>query len=639
MTRNLVLGNQQLFVGIDRWLQVRDIFYPHVGQYNHLMGHAHRICVLEGDSLSWINQDMWKKTASYLHDTLVTNNTATKEDIELNFNDNVFCEANIFFRRIRVKNRSGRKRKIRLCFHQDFHLYGDGIGDTALYQPKHEAIIHYKKSAYFLLGLCYLDGGNAMHDFDIGEHINPGWHLRRNPISQGEVDSLLAVDLEIGPGGEESFCAYMLAGKDFEEVFALQEEFLKKGVDEHLRHTDMCQRGLTAGKPDISMLDERLVKRYSLSLLILRAHVDREGAITAANDSDNMKFNKDTYSYCWPRDGALTSIALIRSGMAEMTKPFFIFCKDVLFKEGCLLHKYNPDRTLGSSWHPWILDGKYSLPIQEDETALVLHALHIYYEHTKDKRFIKELYPSLIRPMGDFLSGNTYGNGLPKESYDLWEERRAIFTFTTASVLAGLIAADRLGAVFKDKDFCRTCITGYKGIKDAMVKYLYDQDKKYFRRAVSFEDGKIVNDDALDSSAYALWAFGAFEPDDPMVESTMKRIREWLWVKTPVGGIARYYDDEFHQQSRDLDAVPGNPWFICTLWYAKWLIRKAKKKEDLAEALELIKWAADHALPTGVMSEQLHPFSGEPLSVSPLTWSHAEFVDAINDYAEAYKRL
>ncbi|MDP7457376.1 MAG: hypothetical protein QGH47_01495 [Candidatus Woesearchaeota archaeon] len=41
MTRHIVLGDQQLLVNIDKWLQVRDIYYPHVGQYNHLGGGMH----------------------------------------------------------------------------------------------------------------------------------------------------------------------------------------------------------------------------------------------------------------------------------------------------------------------------------------------------------------------------------------------------------------------------------------------------------------------------------------------------------------------------------------------------------------------------------------------------------------------
>ena len=43
------------------------------------------------------------------------------------------------------------------------------------------------------------------------------------------------------------------------------------------------------------------------------------------------------------------------------------------------MHKYRPDKSLGSSWHPWVRNGKPELPIQEDETALVIYALLIAF--------------------------------------------------------------------------------------------------------------------------------------------------------------------------------------------------------------------------------------------------------------------
>ena len=49
---------------------------------------------------------------------------------------------------------------------------------------------------------------------------------------------------------------------------------------------------------------------------------------------------------------------------------------------------------------------------------------------------------------------------------------------------------------------------------------------------------------------------------------------------------------------------------------------------------ELIEWAANHALPSGVMAEQLHPYTGAPLSVSPLTWSHAAYVRAVREFSD-----
>jgi len=36
---------------------------------------------------------------------------------------------------------------------------------------------------------------------------------------------------------------------------------------------------------------------------------------------------------------------------------------------------------------------------------------------------------------------------------------------------------------------------------------------------------------------------------------------------------------------------------------------------------------------------EVHPFTGVPVSVSPLIWSHAEFVIAVCEYLEKYREL
>ena len=53
----------------------------------------------------------------------------------------------------------------------------------------------------------------------------------------------------------------------------------------------------------------------------------------------------------------------------------------------------------------------------------------------------------------------------------------------------------------------------------------------------------------------------------------------------------------------------------------------------------MIRWVMSHALPSGVLPEQINPFNGEPLSVSPLTWSHAEFITTVCRWEERYRRL
>jgi len=112
----------------------------------------------------------------------------------------------------------------------------------------------------------------------------------------------------------------------------------------------------------------------------------------------------------------------------------------------------------------------------------------------------------------------------------------------------------------------------------------------------------------------------------------MNAIKNRLWVKTGVGGLARYEGDKYHSAADDISNVPGNPWFICTLWLAQWYIAKAKNMNELKEAIPILQWAASRALPSGVLAEQVHPFTNQPLSVSPLTWSHAAFVAAVLEY-------
>ena len=116
----------------------------------------------------------------------------------------------------------------------------------------------------------------------------------------------------------------------------------------------------------------------------------------------------------------------------------------------------------------------------------------------------------------------------------------------------------------------------------------------------------------------------------------MDSIRDRLWIKTQVGGLARYENDEYQRVSRD---VPGNPWVICTLWLARWQIACAEGLGQLKEAMELLNWAVKYSLLSGVMAEQIHPYTGMPVSVSPLTWSHAEFVIAVCEYLQKHQEI
>jgi GH15 family glucan-1,4-alpha-glucosidase len=116
----------------------------------------------------------------------------------------------------------------------------------------------------------------------------------------------------------------------------------------------------------------------------------------------------------------------------------------------------------------------------------------------------------------------------------------------------------------------------------------------------------------------------------------MNSVFDKLWLKTNIGGIARYENDDYYRVSKEL---PGNPWFICTLWLARWYIATALSLEELNKGLNLLNWTAKHASTSGMLAEQINPYTGDPVSVSPLVWSQAEFVIAVCEYIEKQKEL
>jgi GH15 family glucan-1,4-alpha-glucosidase len=78
---------------------------------------------------------------------------------------------------------------------------------------------------------------------------------------------------------------------------------------------------------------------------------------------------------------------------------------------------------------------------------------------------------------------------------------------------------------------------------------------------------------------------------------------------------------------------------MCTLWLAQWYIAIAKDTHELKPARDIINWVVAHQIQGGLLSEQLDPYSGAPLSVSPLTWSHAELVVTVDEFCRKSERV
>ena len=341
----------------------------------------------------------------------------------------------------------------------------------------------------------------------------------------------------------------------------------------------------------------------------------------------------------WPRDGAFSAIAFGMTGDVNVSERFFEFCNNVITDDGYFMHKYRSDESLGSSWHPWMRNGKIELPIQEDETALVLIALWQHYMQTKDLEFIEKIYNSLVKRAADFMvSYREPRTRLPKASYDLWEEKFGIHTFTAASVYKALICAAKFSKLLGKEKSEQIYTTAAFEIRQSILNYLYDEETGIFVKMINVaEDGKITTDRTLDmSSIYGVFAYDILDIEDPRLSRAVKQIEERVELKTSVGGVARYEGDVYF---RDTTGVPGNPWIITTLWLAQYYIARAKNEHDLDPVHKWLAWAARHTSKSGLFSEQLHAYSGEPISATPLTWSHAEYIITVIKYLNKLEEL
>ncbi|MDQ3321134.1 MAG: glycoside hydrolase family 15 protein, partial [Acidobacteriota bacterium] len=412
--RDIPVGNGSLLVNFDDKYQIRDIYFPHVGQENHTEGFPFRFGVWADGDFSWVSSGEWTRRLSYKPETLVTDVRLTNEKlgVEIVSNDTVASHANVFLRRVRVSNLLDKPREIRVFLHQDFRIYENKIGDTAFYDPESLALVHYKKHRYFLINTAphfdvFATGRKAFRESEGTWRDAENGVLNGGAITEGSVDSTVGLHFNLEANGAFEFFYWIAAGTSHAEVCGLNQHVLEQTPQNFLNYTENYWRAwVNKNNDDFGNLTPETTELYKRSLLIVRTQTDDGGAILAANDSDVTERATDHYSYLWTRDGALVANALDLAGYPSLTKKFFELCGKIVSKEGYFLQKYNADGTVASGWHAaWDVSAKKSLmPIQEDETALVIWALWEHYEKFRDIEFMHRLYQPLVVRCAEFMT-------------------------------------------------------------------------------------------------------------------------------------------------------------------------------------------------------------------------------------------
>ena len=650
MPKSINLGNGSVLIGLDSFGQVKDFYFHYPGLENHVGEYLiHKIGLFVEDKFSWIDDGSWYVEVGAQKGTMASDIEARNETlgIELHFTDIVYNEKNMFIREVIVKNLFDRSRIVKLFFNQQFNISETHIGDTAYFDPREEVLIHYKGRRVFLINTLTDKAG--FDEYSIGLNGIEGQVgtykdaedgvLSGNPIEHGQVDSVVGVNVELPAKKEQVVYYWVCVAESIVVAKNLDEEILSRHPKEIIDSTcDYWRAWAIVQNFSFYGLDEEVRELFQKSLLYIRVHGAKNGAIIASGDSEMLQFGRDYYRYVWPRDASVAALALEAVGDFNATKRYFEFCNDTITKEGFFMHKYRPDKSIGSSWHPWVNNGRKQYPIQEDETALVICALWRYYELSRDLEFIESVYNSLIKPAAEFMTKyRDEKTGLPKASYDIWEQYYGISTYTSSCTFGALIVASKLATLLGKETAAEKYKEAAEAIRGGILKYLYDEDEGYFYKMIHTEGKQIEKDKTIDMSAiYGVYRFGVLEPEDAKVKKGVEKTIERLEVKSQVGGIARYEGDTYHHMGGN---YPGNPWVITTMWLAQYYIALAKSEVDMEPVKKLIYWVKKYANPAGIIPEQFNPYTGEHLSASPLVESHAEFVTTIISYLEKLEKL
>jgi GH15 family glucan-1,4-alpha-glucosidase len=641
LARVIVTGNGSLLATSDRFGTLRELYAPFVSPHHQILRRPARIALAIDGSLHWI-EDRFESRLGEGGDAPIADLALVSESLGLELWIEIVSDAyrNVLIRRVQVTNRSDAHRDARIFFHHDFALLpGEPLRETASLDPNSGSLIHQAGRRIARIGLETSAGtgiplwkvaDRAGDGHPGAETLGPGARVEGPPRAFGRVDSLVGAPTPLPPGGSALVSSWIAVSDSLAESRHVEESLGRAGIVSALGTTRAhWNLWINQGSRDLPDLPEDVQTLYHRSLALLRLHQMPEGAIVSGVEPPDPTENdsRPDPRLCRPRDAAVAADALGRAGYLAHTRRYLEFAARISEEAGAL-----PSETDATG-------APSGAPPDPAGLALVLWALARHFDRERDAELAGDLYRKLAVPGAESLASTLDPETQLPVAPDLWGERVGLFASNASAVRAGLLAAGRLAASFGEGARARAWTGAADRVARSMTRHLLLPEWGRFARSVAREGRALRADPAVDASLLTLGLWGEMEPEDARVRATVESIRESLWVRTGVGGIARYERDPLYSVGGDLREVPGSPSILATLWLASHAIRVARRTQELDPARTLLLWCAARAEGWSGLPEQLHPYRGETRSACPSMITHAWLVTTVTDYSERLRGL
>jgi GH15 family glucan-1,4-alpha-glucosidase len=336
------------------------------------------------------------------------------------------------------------------------------------------------------------------------------------------------------------------------------------------------------------------------------------GAIVAAMttsipEAPHTSRNWD-YRFCWLRDAAFVVRALNRLGATRSMEEYlrYIFNLAVsadgvlapvygMHFERELLETEAPDLAGYRGMGPVRIGNDAWRQVQHDVYgSVVLAAMQFFFDRRLNVAGDAAAFSRLER------AGESAWRMHDQPDAGLWEFRGRSAVHTYSSVMSW-VACDRLARIAQH--------LGLDDRREVWAARAVRVREEVLVRAVH-EDGYFVaafDGDALDASLLLLADLGFVAADDPRYVATVNAI----------GRVLRRGKHMFRYVVPDDFGAPETSFTICSFWYADALARIGR----IDEARALFETLLASRNPLGLMSEDIHPESGELWGNFPQTYS------------------
>ncbi|MBN1941240.1 MAG: hypothetical protein JW772_03600 [Candidatus Diapherotrites archaeon] len=381
---------------------------------------------------------------------------------------------------------------------------------------------------------------------------------------------------------------------------------------------------------------------YSKSKYVLRKVQLKSGGLSASPKGTR-------YTYVYTRDHAIMIPAMLQAGIEEEAKKAIDFALEAGKGYGLYPQRFN-FRGKEASYKP----------TQVDATGLVLIAIGKYYRKVRDKKFLKKNWKQLEKHAKAIIKNIDKKRGLvysPNSIFEFPPLEAGLDAWVNSICYAALREMFFLG-----KQLGKNRVIYKKNaekIKKGILQHMWNARTKSFLKTIRVGySSSIVETDASD---YALSYFGVLPDTDKRIISTYRRIERELW-HTKLGGICRC-KKEWGRNTGGFGA-----WALYTLMGARHFIARGNKKkadkyinwvlshndnllipEHITTKRDLLEYERDYTS-AGLLQtrpdiqlmirnskrQKRYRKHGYAYSVTPLAWSHSEFILTWNAYKKKF---